>query len=115
MHDDIDDRSAPELTSDEEALMQEMPALTHVGQTRRTFLGQTIAGSLGLFALDLLAREEALAALAPSPGAVFAQDSAAELIKVTLKINGAAKPLELDSRVVLLDALRERLGLTGSK
>ena len=116
MHDDFDDRSAPELTSDEEALMQEMPELTHVGQTRRTFLGQTIAGSLGLFALDLLAREEALAALVPSPGAVFAQDTAADtLVKVTLKVNGATKPLELDPRVVLLDALRERLGLTGSK
>lgn len=116
MHDDhFDDRSAPELTSDEEALVKEMPALMHVGQTRRTFLGHTIAGSLGLFALDLLAREEALAALAPSPGAAFAQGAGDSLVKVTLKINGVARPLELDSRVVLLDALRERLGLTGSK
>ena len=30
-------------------------------------------------------------------------------------MNGAAKTLELDSRVVLLDALRERLELTGTK
>ncbi len=56
-----------ELTEDEKALLEEMPALTDVGQTRRTFLGQTIAGGLGLFALDLLAQEQALAALAPSP------------------------------------------------
>jgi xanthine dehydrogenase YagT iron-sulfur-binding subunit len=32
-----------------------------------------------------------------------------------LKINGAEKSLTLDSRVTLLDALREKLGLTGSK
>jgi xanthine dehydrogenase YagT iron-sulfur-binding subunit len=110
--DDLDETSEPELTADEEALLEEMPALTGVGQTRRTFL----AGSLGLFAFDLLALEKALAALSPSPDAVLAADSAVEnLVKVVLKINGATKTLELDSRVVLLDALRERLALTGSK
>ena len=72
MNDDFDETSAPELTADEEALLKEMPTLTDVGQTRRTFLGQTIAGSLGLFALDLLAHEKAFAALSPSPDAVFA-------------------------------------------
>ena len=36
-------------------------------------------------------------------------------MKVTLKVNGATKTLEIDSRVVLLDALRERLELTGTK
>jgi xanthine dehydrogenase YagT iron-sulfur-binding subunit len=34
---------------------------------------------------------------------------------VALKVNGAAKTLEVDSRMVLLDALRERLELTGTK
>jgi len=119
MNDDFDDTSEPELTEDEEALLEEMPALTGVGgggQTRRTFLGQTIAGSLGFFAFDLLALEKALAALSPSPDAVSAVGSAAEnLVKVVLKVNGTTKTLELDSRVVLLDALRERLELTGSK
>lgn len=116
MDDDFDETSEPELTEDEEVLLEEMPALTGVGQTRRTFLGQTIAGGLGFFALDLLAHEEAFAALSPSPDAAFAAGPAAEnLVKVTLKVNGATKTLELDSRVVLLDALRERLELTGSK
>jgi xanthine dehydrogenase YagT iron-sulfur-binding subunit len=116
MNDDFDDTSEPELTDDEEALLEEMPALADAGLTRRTFLGQAIAGSLGFFALDLLAHEQALATLSPSPDAVSAAGSAAEnLVKVALKINGATKTLELDSRVVLLDALRERLALTGSK
>jgi xanthine dehydrogenase YagT iron-sulfur-binding subunit len=119
MNDDFDETSEPELNVDEEALLEEMPALTGVGQTRRTFLGQAIAGSLGLFALDLLAHEEAFAALSPAPGAAMAAGpagpAAENLVKVALKVNGATKTLQLDSRVVLLDALRERLGMTGSK
>jgi len=115
MNDELDENSAAELTADEEALLQEMPALADVGLTRRRFLKQTIAGSLGVFALDLLAQEEALAALSPAPDAVVADRTAENLVKVAFKVNGATKNLEIDSRVVLLDALRERLGLTGSK
>jgi xanthine dehydrogenase YagT iron-sulfur-binding subunit len=103
-----------DLTADEEALLEEMPSLTGVGHTRRTFL----AGSLGLFALDLLELEKAFAALSPAPDAVFAGGAAGpaeNIVKVAFKVNGATKTLELDSRVVLLDALRERLELTGSK
>jgi xanthine dehydrogenase YagT iron-sulfur-binding subunit len=117
MNDDFDETSGPpELTADEEALLKEMPALTDIGQARRTFLGQTITGGMGLFALMLLEKEQALAALSSSPDAVFAPAVAPEnAIRITLKVNGAAKTLELDSRVVLLDALRERLELTGTK
>jgi xanthine dehydrogenase YagT iron-sulfur-binding subunit len=42
---------------------------------------------------------------APTPGEV----------DVTLTINGAPRALRIDPRVTLLDALRERLGLTGTK
>jgi xanthine dehydrogenase YagT iron-sulfur-binding subunit len=116
MNDDSDETSGPELTADEEALLKEMPTLTDVGQARRTFLGQTITGGLGLFALMLLEQEKAFAALATAPDAVFAAAPAVENpVKVVLKINGATKTLEIDSRMVLLDALRERLELTGSK
>lgn len=117
MNDDFDETSeSPELTVDEEALVKEMPALTDIGQARRTFLGQTITGGMGLFALMLLEKEQALAAVSASTDAVFAPASAPENpIKITMKVNGAAKTLELDSRVVLLDALRERLELTGTK
>src|ERR671917_2405211 len=116
MNDDFDETSGPELTADEEALLKEMPTLTDVGQARRTFLGQTIAGSLGAFALMLLEKERALAAMATSPEAVFAPAPALENpVRVVLKVNGASKTLELDSRVVLLDALRERLEMTGTK
>src|SRR5215210_8418434 len=109
MKDNLDETSEPELSADEEALVKEMPTLTDVGQARRTFLGQTITGGVGLFALMLLEKEQALAALSASPEAVFAPAVAPEnTIRITLTLNGAAKTLELDSRVVLLDALRER-------
>jgi xanthine dehydrogenase YagT iron-sulfur-binding subunit len=111
-----DPAESDELTDDERALLDEMPALTGgVGQSRRTFLGQTVAGSLGLFGLDLLELERSLATLAPSPEAVTAATAAENAVRVSLSVNGVRRTLDLDSRVVLLDALRERLKLTGSK
>jgi xanthine dehydrogenase YagT iron-sulfur-binding subunit len=116
MSDGFEENQGPELSADEEALLREMPALTDVGQARRTFLGQTLAGGLGVFALMLLEQEQAFAALAAAPDAVFAPAAPLENpVRLTLKINGAAKTLEVDSRTVLLDALRERLELTGTK
>ena len=62
MNDEFDETAGLELTADEEALLKEMPTLTDVGQARRVFMGQTLAGSLGAFALMLLEKERALAA-----------------------------------------------------
>jgi xanthine dehydrogenase YagT iron-sulfur-binding subunit len=36
-------------------------------------------------------------------------------VSIDLRVNGDAHPLRVDTRVSLLDALRERLGLTGTK
>jgi xanthine dehydrogenase YagT iron-sulfur-binding subunit len=36
-------------------------------------------------------------------------------LEITLRVNGAVHPLVIDTRTTLLDALRERLGLTGPK
>ena len=40
---------------------------------------------------------------------------AAVLVELALRINGVEHALEVDTRVSLLDLLRERLGLTGTK
>lgn len=42
-------------------------------------------------------------------------DAANERIEVNLEVNGAARALQLDPRTTLLDALRDHLGLTGTK
>ena len=103
------------LSIDEAAILREMPELSGVGASRRSFMMQTASGSIGAFAAHLLATESALAQIAPAPGAASAPVTGQNVVKVALRINGAPQTLEVDSRVVLLDALRERLGLTGSK
>ena len=101
------------ISEDEEKLLDELGL--H-GAARRRFLGHSIAGGLGAFALQLLAKEKALAAVASAPDAVFAPASGLEnAVKVVLKINGSTRSLNVDSRMVQLDALRERLELTGTK
>jgi xanthine dehydrogenase YagT iron-sulfur-binding subunit len=115
MNDEHDQSSRSELTPDEESLLKDMPVLGELGLTRRAFVKGTLASSLGLFALDLLLREKALAALTPAADAVFADGAGENLVKVAFEVNGTTKNLVIDSRVVLLDALRERLALTGSK
>ena len=102
-----------EPNEDEEKLLDELGI--H-GAARREFLGKSIAGGLGIFALQLLAREKALGSIPASAEAVFAPTSPIEnAVKVVLKINGSTTNLEVDSRTVLLDALRENLAMTGTK
>lgn len=107
-----------ELSEDEKALLREIEyqneqTLSGLGESRRRFLGQMSAAGLSVLALQILAEQEAFAA---SDGAVKISPLAEEnAVAVKLKINGVEKTLNLDSRVTLLDALRERLGLTGSK
>jgi xanthine dehydrogenase YagT iron-sulfur-binding subunit len=110
---DINEGDLPELSTDEEKLLDDLGLF---GESRRQFLGQGIGGGLGIFALQLLAKEKAVASGTTPPDAVFAQNAGLEnAVKVSLKINGTVRNLEVDSRMVLLDALRERLDLTGTK
>jgi xanthine dehydrogenase YagT iron-sulfur-binding subunit len=105
----------PELTADEKELLAQMPEVTEFGESRRKFLGHAAAGGLGLFALQLLAQEQVLARMQMPEGAMFAPVAEENTVTVKLQINGVEKSLNLDSRVSLLDALRERLALTGTK
>jgi xanthine dehydrogenase YagT iron-sulfur-binding subunit len=104
-----------ELSADEAALLSEMPELDGVGHSRRTFMINSAVGGVGVFAANLLAQEAALAQMPLAEGAAVAPIKAQNVVKVAFQVNGARHTLELDSRVVLLDALRERLTLTGSK
>lgn len=108
----INENDSP-ISADEEKLLD---GLGLFGDARRKFLGQSIAGGLGIFALQLLAKENALAALMAQPDAAFAQNQGLEnAVQVAFKVNGANANLAVDSRMSLLDALRERLDLTGTK
>jgi xanthine dehydrogenase YagT iron-sulfur-binding subunit len=57
-----------------------------------------------------------ISAVAGLPGTVFAQESGSIATRaVTLKVNGKAQTVTIDSRTSLLDALREHMDLTGTK
>jgi xanthine dehydrogenase YagT iron-sulfur-binding subunit len=72
---------------------------------RRAF----IAGAAGTAVAPLTARGTGAAVDPPSAKA------ATQPVSFTLNINGADTPLTIDARTTLLDALREHVGLTGSK
>ena len=80
-------------------------------ETRRKFIKQ-VAGTSAAIAIgpNLLS-----AASLDQAGATSAAGAASDSVKVNLKINGKDYALDVDPRVTLLDALRERLHLTGSK
>jgi xanthine dehydrogenase YagT iron-sulfur-binding subunit len=80
---------------------------TTSGFDRRTFI--LMAGAAGSAAVPLTAR----GAGTPAESAAT-QDSSAP-VDVTLRVNGANKSISVDPRTTLLDALREHIGLTGSK
>ena len=107
--------SPAQLSADELALLGEMPSLAGVGQSRRTFMIGSAATGLGLFATNLLAKEASLAEMPLVEGAATSPVVAQNVVDVAFTVNGQAQALKVDSRMVLLDALRERLALTGSK
>lgn len=99
-----------EVRSDEERLLDELGIF---GESRRKFLGRASTTAFSILAYQVIAEQKALAfSETVSPESYETLENA---VKVAFKVNGAAKSLEVDSRMTLLDALRERLGLTGSK
>jgi xanthine dehydrogenase YagT iron-sulfur-binding subunit len=82
-------------------------------ETRRRFIKQIAGTGAAITIGPSLLSAPALAA-EKSPSASTAS-SGTDSVNVKLKINGKDYALEVDPRVTLLDALRERLHLTGSK
>jgi xanthine dehydrogenase YagT iron-sulfur-binding subunit len=95
-----------------EFLAEEAGELSDLGEARRQFLKQMSAAGGAILAAQMLDGQQ-----------IFASETMNETlfanvengVKVSFKVNGAAKSLEVDSRMTLLDALREKLDLTGSK
>ena len=82
------------------------------GITRRGFLGVAAAtGAAG----GRRACSEAGSPSAPAVGKVDTRPVGAAAHRYVLHINGEAREVELEPRVSLLDALREYVGLTGTK
>jgi xanthine dehydrogenase YagT iron-sulfur-binding subunit len=80
-------------------------------ETRRTFIKQVAGTSAAIAVGPNLLSAVSLGEAEPASAAITASD----LVHVNLKINSKSYALDVDPRVTLLDALRERLQLTGSK
>jgi xanthine dehydrogenase YagT iron-sulfur-binding subunit len=79
------------------------------GTSRRNFLGQFITAAGGAIAAPSLLKS------AQTQDDIAMATLTAGEVQVALTINGRSQTLNLDPRVTLLDALREKLELTGSK
>jgi xanthine dehydrogenase YagT iron-sulfur-binding subunit len=77
----------------------------HPGFNRRGFIGAAAATA----AAPMVARA------AGAPGMPATATDPSLPVSVDLTINDSSKPLTIDARTSLLDALREHIGLTGSK
>ncbi|WP_080055005.1 2Fe-2S iron-sulfur cluster-binding protein [Spirosoma aerolatum] len=117
----MDEHESPELTEDEKRLFadlmpEDLNEILDTGVNRRHFLKlMTLAGG-GILAAQSAVAEQLLTrpSNAPSP-TELAPVSLDNAVNVSFKVNGTARKLTVDSRMTLLDALRERLDLTGSK
>lgn len=97
------------LSEDEKKVLDQMGIK---GNSRRKFLKQVSAASLSIWASSYFTSElfaQSMKDLPENPKIL------ANEIKVNLRVNEMVKPLTLDSRTSLLDALREKLALTGTK
>jgi xanthine dehydrogenase YagT iron-sulfur-binding subunit len=106
-----DHELAPNLSPDQQSIDLEPVGLesSKIRVSRRSFLS-------GLGATSLLAGAAPLAAAAPVAEPAEEQAEVAGGSMVTLRINGKDYTLQnLDSRATLLDTLRERVHLTGTK
>jgi xanthine dehydrogenase YagT iron-sulfur-binding subunit len=81
--------------------------MSHFGTSRRSFLQSAALAGCALGAESPL--------LTPIAAAQDDARARGESVALTLTINKQPRALEVDTRTTLLDALREHLGLTGTK
>lgn len=88
--------------------------LVSPGMSRRSFLGNLAGAGI---AVNLLTAQNSADISAPATTTETATETpvSAGTVAVELNINGQAHHLQIEPRVTLLDALRENLGLFGTK
>jgi xanthine dehydrogenase YagT iron-sulfur-binding subunit len=96
--------------SESKTLTEEETGQSEFEASRRDFLKKVSAIGVGAAALELFDGSEVLAEVPE-----YVSNPPADAVTVKLNINGAEKNVPIDTRTSLLDALRERLDLTGSK
>ncbi len=116
----MDENEIPQLTEDEKKLFEnlmpeDLDEILDTGVNRRHFLKlMTMVGGGLLAAQSAVAEQVLTRPLMPVP-ADFSPANLENGVNLSFRVNGAARKLLVDSRMTLLDTLRERLELTGSK
>jgi xanthine dehydrogenase YagT iron-sulfur-binding subunit len=83
------------------------------GSSRRHFISRLAAISAGLTVAAPLSRSAT--ATEKTAGESSKEGTEESLVEINFKVNGHPQKLQLDPRVTLLDAIRDRLDLTGTK
>jgi xanthine dehydrogenase YagT iron-sulfur-binding subunit len=108
------------LTEEEKRLFgdlmpEELDEIIQTGLNRRHFMKLMGLASAGLLASHLVGAEQLFARSIDMDIEDLPAISVENGVTVNFKVNASDKRVLIDSRTTLLDALRERLGLTGSK
>jgi xanthine dehydrogenase YagT iron-sulfur-binding subunit len=108
----LSDLTQEERKALEELMPDDMTEILDSGIKRRHFLKLFAVTGTSLLAANLLGIEQLMARSVPiEQQALLIADG----VNISMEVNGSAQKLMVDSRMTLLDTLRERLNLTGSK
>lgn len=108
----LSDLSQEERKALEDLMPDDMNEIIASGIKRRHFLKLFAVTGTSLLAANLLGIEQLMARSVPiEQQAPLIADG----VSLSLEVNGSSQKLMVDSRMTLLDTLRERLNLTGSK
>lgn len=109
----VPERASDDFTEDESALLAEVAM---GAMPRRDFMKIMSATGAGVFGMQMLTQEKIAAQTAAlAEGATGVSAASLPSVAVKFTVNGAVKELDLDTRVTLLDALRHKLEMTGTK
>jgi xanthine dehydrogenase YagT iron-sulfur-binding subunit len=94
----------------------DLPPEIQPGSSRRQFISRLAAISAGLTVAAPLSRSATTTSKGTALEGQFpSQDTEGSLVEISFKVNGHRQKLKVDPRVTLLDAIRDRLDLTGTK
>jgi len=113
-------KNPTQLTEEEKRLFgdlmpEELEEIIDSGLNRRHFMKLIGFASAGLLAAHLIGAEQALARGVALDIAELPAAEVENAVTVNFKINTQNVTIVVDSRMTLLDTMRERMGLTGSK
>ncbi|GHB81382.1 2Fe-2S iron-sulfur cluster-binding protein [Persicitalea jodogahamensis] len=116
----MDENNSQQLTEDEKQLFkdlmpEDLKEILDTGVNRRHFLKLMALTGGGVLAYQSAAAEQVLARPLSTASQDFSLTSIENGVEVAFNVNGSARKVEVDSRMTLLDTLRERLHLTGTK